>query len=125
MTPDELRQQVELQVVEMIKQKLADGTMTEERSQEVSARVLELLKPGMTLEELYRAIPKLDDNAPELSPIIIPILKSYEQNINQKAMAGVQDLIKQGQFDAATKLAQNAISQDVSLEWTGSAKPNQ
>lgn len=122
MTPDDLRQQIELKVVEMIKAKLADGTMTEERSQELSQIVLDTLKPGMSFEELYRAIPKLDDNAPELSPIILPILRDYEQNVNKKAMEGVSDLIKQGQFDAAANLADRAIKQDVKLVWQGAGK---
>jgi hypothetical protein len=29
----------------------------------------------------------------------------------------------QGRFDAATKLAKQAIGQDIKLEYTGSAKP--
>ncbi len=122
MTPDDLRQQIELQVVEMIKAKLADGTMTEDRSQELSRIVLEGLQPGMSFEELFRAIPKLDDGATELSPIILPVLRDYEENINKKAMQGVQELIKQGQYDAAVKLADNAIHQEVTLSWHGSAK---
>lgn len=119
MTPDDLRQQIELKVVEMIKQKLSDGTMTEERSQELSQIVLDTLKPGMSFEELYRAIPKLDDNASELSPIILPILRNYEQNVNKKALESVSNLIKLGQFDAAAKLADRAINQDVKLVWQG------
>lgn len=122
MTPDDLRQQIELKVVEMIKAKLAEGTMTEERSQEVSQIVLDTLQPEMSFEELYRAIPKLDDNAPELSPIILPILRDYEQNVNKKAMDNVSDLIKQGQFDAAATLADRTIKQDVKLVWHGSGK---
>lgn len=123
MTPDDLRQQIELKVVEMIKQKLSDGTMTEERSQELSQIVLDTLKPGMSFEELYRAVPRLDDNASELSPIILPILRGYEQNVNKKALESVSDLIKQGQFDAAAKLADRAINQDVKLVWQGAGKP--
>ena len=77
MTPDDLRQQIELQVVELIKRKLADGTMTEERSQQISQVVLDTIRPGMTIEELYRAVPKLDDTLPELAPIVLPIVRQY------------------------------------------------
>ena len=122
MSPDDIRQQIELQVVELIKAKLADGTMTDERSQQISERVLEILKPSMTLEELFRAIPKLDDNCPELSPLILPLLRDYEQNVAQKAVGSVRDLIKLGQYDAAVKLGQKTVTQDVELQWSGQAK---
>ncbi len=122
MTPDDLRQQIELNVVELIKEKLTDGTMTEEKSQQISQLVLDTLQPGMSFEELYRAIPKLDDTLPELSPIILPILKEYETNVTQQVKQNVENLIRQGQFDAAAKLAQKAVDQDVKLVWTGKGK---
>lgn len=123
MTPDDIRQQIELQVVELVKAKLADGTMTEERAQQASQMVLDTLKPGMSFEELYRAVAHLDDTIQELSPIVAPILKQYEAQIVQPVVKNVSELIRQGQFDAATTLAKKAISQDVKLEWTGSGKP--
>lgn len=123
MTPDDIRQQIELQVVELIKAKLADGTITDERSQQISQRVLDILKPGMSLEELYKAIPKLDDNCPELSVLILPLLRQYEENVVQKATNTVRNLIKVGQYDAAVNLSKKSIAQDVGLEWSGSAKP--
>lgn len=124
MSPDDLRQRIELNVVELIKTKLADGTMTEERSQQISQMVLDTLKPGMNLEELYKAIPKLDDAAQELSTIIIPYLREYEDKIAQTAEGTVRSLIRQGQYDAAVKLSQNVINQDVALVWQGAGKPN-
>ena len=123
MTPDDLRQQIELQVVELIKRKLADGTMTEERAQQASQMVLDTLKPGMNFEELYSAVARLDDTVQELAPVIVPMLKQYEQEIVRPIEKNVTELIRQGQFDAATTLAKRAIAQDVKLEWTGSAKP--
>lgn len=123
MSPDDIRQQIELQVVELIKVKLADGTMTEERAQQASQMVLDTLKPGMSFEELYRAVAHLDDTVQELSPVVAPILRQYESQIVQPVAKNVSELIRQGQYDAATKLAKQAISQDVKLQWTGSGKP--
>lgn len=122
MSPDDIRQQIELKVVEMIKAKLSDGTMTEERSQQISQVVLDTLKPGMSLEELHKAIPKLDDTASELSPIILPILAQYEKNIAQQAIPPVRNYIKTGQYDAAVNLSKKVIDQDVKLVWSGSSK---
>lgn len=123
MSPDDLRQQIELQVVELIKAKLADGSMTEERAQQASQIVLDTLKPGMSFEELYRAIAKLDDTVQELAPVVLPVMQQYEDQIVKPIEKNVSELIRQGQYDAASKLAQRAISQDVKLEWTGSGKP--
>ncbi len=119
MSPDDIRQEIELKVVELIKARTAEGSMTEERSQAISQRVLDLLQPGMSLEELYRAISKLDDNAPELSPIVIPYLRDYETNVTQKAHEEIRRLMGAGQFDAAAKLGEKAIKQDVQLVWEG------
>lgn len=123
MTADDIRQDIELKVVELLKQQIAAGTMTEERSQQIAKIVLEALRPGMSLEELYKSIPKLDDTASEISPIILPYLKDYEEHVTKKTQSQVQNLIRQGQFDAAAKLAEQAVHQDIKLVWTAKASP--
>jgi hypothetical protein len=121
MTPDELRQQIELQVVEFLKTAMESGAMKEERGQQISEIVLRTLSPGMNFEELYRAIPKLDDNCPELAPLVLPILRDYENTVNKHAMESIVELIRQGQYDAAAKLGKQAVSQEIKLEWHGSS----
>ena len=123
MSPDDIRQQIELQVVELIKKKLADGSMTEERAQQASQIVLDTLKPGMSFEELYQAVGKLDDVVQELAPVVLPMMKQYERDIVKPIEKNVRELIMQGQYDAATKLAKQAIGQDIKMQWTGSGKP--
>ncbi|MBU1327046.1 hypothetical protein KKB64_02005 [Patescibacteria group bacterium] len=122
MSPDDIREQLELQIVEFIKVKLADGTLTEERAQEMSKAVLGILKPGMNFEELYRAIPKLDDRFQELSPIILPLLKEYEERVVGEVQKNVSELIKIGQYDAAVKLGEQTVKQEIPLQWEGSGK---
>lgn len=122
MSPDDIRQQIELAVVERIKLLLSDGKITEERAQQISQLVLNTLKPGMSLEDLYRGIPKLDDICQELSPVIVPYLRQYEEDVNQKAMGEMQRLIKVGEYDAAATLGKNVINQDIQLEWHGEGK---
>lgn len=123
MTPDDLRQQIELQVVELIKAKLGDGSMSEDRAQALSRIALETIKPGMSLEELVKAVAKLDDTAPELAPVVLPLMRDYEANVVKKIQSGVSNLIRHGQYDAAATLAKKAINQDVSLVWTGKGAP--
>jgi hypothetical protein len=115
MSPDDIRKEIELKVVELLKAKLSDGTMTEERSKAVSKIVLDLLQPGMNLTDLYKAIMQLDDACPELSPIVLPYAKQYEESITQKATTQVQDYIRVGKYDSAVNLARKVASQDVEL----------
>ena len=122
MTPDDIREHIEASVVDLIKQKVEAEEMTEERAQEIAQRVLELLKPGMSLEELYKALPHLDDNFSEIGHIIVPYLKDYEEGVTKKAASRVQDLIKEGRFAEAQQLADRVIKQDVKLVWTGTGK---
>jgi len=123
MTPDDIRQDIELKVVELLKQKVADGSMSEQRSQKIAQDVLDILKPGMSYTELFRAIPKLDNTATEIAPIIIPYLRDYEQNVAQATHKQVVELIRQGQYDIATKLAKKAVDQDLDLVWEGKSEP--
>lgn len=125
MTPDQLREEVELKVVEFIKEKLESGEITDVRAQQISDCALKTLVPGMTLEEVYKAIAKLDDTISELSVIVLPYIRDYEKNVTGQALSSVRDLIAQGQYDAAAQLGKKAAKQDVELQWTGSANPKQ
>lgn len=122
MSPDDIRQKLEIQVVDCIKKGLENGTISEVRAQELSQLVLDTVKPGMSFEELYKAIAQLDDTAPELAPAVLPFMKEYEQYVTQQALHGVKELIKQGQYDAAARLAHKVVNQDVKLVWTGKGK---
>ena len=123
MTPDDIRQQIELKVVEFLRHVVTEGTMTEERSQAIAKLVLTHLVPGMSWHELYKAIPKLDDASQEISPIIVPYLREYEDRIAQAAEKTVSEYIHLGKYDAAINLAKKVINQEVEIVWTASAKP--
>ncbi len=122
MSPDDVRQEIELKVVELLKQKVEEGTMTEERSQQVAKLVLDVLQPGMSWEALLKAIPKLDDTASELSPVILPYLRHYEEMVRTKATRQVAEYIKVGQYDAAVQLSKQVIAQE-GMVMTGRGRP--
>ncbi len=115
MSPDDIRKEIELKVVELLKDRLSEGKMTEERSKVISKIVLDLLQPGMNITDLYGAIMKLDDACPELSPIVLPFAKQYEEMITQKATKNVENFIREGKYNAAIDLAQKVASQKVEL----------
>lgn len=122
MSPDDIREQIEASIVELIKTKVEAEEMTEERAQSLAQMILDKLKPGMSMEELYKTLPHLDDTYSEISHIIIPYLRDYEVGVTQKAMVEVQQMIKNGQYKEAQILADKVINQNVKLVWTGSGK---
>lgn len=122
MNPDDVRQEIELKVVELLKSLVEAGTITEERSQTLAQVVLDTLTPGMNWEALLKAIPRLDDTATELSPIILPYLREYESMVAQKATSQVANLIRMGQYDAATQLSKQVIAQE-GITMVGTGKP--
>ena len=121
MSPDDIRKEIELNVVELLRNRLSDGTMTEERSKIISKIVLELLKPGMNLTDLYKSIMQMDDACPELSPIVYPYAKQYEEMVTQKATGKVEEFIRVGKYDAAIDLAQKVTSQNIELSSVSSS----
>ena len=122
MTSDDVRKKLELAIVELLKDKVDREEMTPERQKEIAEYVLGVIQPGMSLEDLYRAIPKLDDRTPELSPVIVPFLREYEERVAQKAEEKMSELIRLGQFAAASSLAEKVIKQNVKLVYVGKGK---
>lgn len=122
MSPDDIREHIEASIVDLIKQKVEAEEMTEERAQELAKIVLEKLKPGMSLEELYKALPHLDDQFSEISHIVVPYLRQYEEGVTKPAIEQVSTLIKSGRYTEAQNLADRVIKQNVKLVWTGSGK---
>lgn len=124
MSPDDIREQIEADIVDLIKTKVEAEEMTEERAQALAQMVLDKLKPGMSLEALYKTLPHLDDLFSEISHIVVPYLRDYEEGVAKPAIAQVSQLIKNGQYKEAQELADRVIKQDVKLVWTGSSKPS-
>jgi hypothetical protein len=125
MTADELREEIELSIVELLKEKLDTGEVTEERAAQISEKALTILVPGMSLEELYKAVPTLDDSMPELAAVVLPFVRQYEENVTGQGLESVRELIKQGQYDAAARLGKKVSSADVELTWTGAGKADE
>jgi hypothetical protein len=122
MTPDDIREKIEADIVDLIKSKVEAEEMAEDRAQELAQTVLEKLKPGMSLEDLYKALPHLDDKFPEISHIVVPYMRDYEEGVTKPATARVSELINAGRYQEAQDLADRVIKQNVKLVWTGSSK---
>ncbi len=124
MNANDLREDVELKIVTLIKSLLAKGRLTDARAQAIAQQVLEMITPGMSVAQIYRTVPKLDETMPELAPVVTPFAREYEKRIVREAQNQVSTLIRQGQFDAAADLAKKAVAQEITMEWAGVGKPD-
>lgn len=70
---------------------------------------LELIRPGMSLDELYRNAVKLDDQYSEFAPLVGRIMKEYEERYEKKAISQVSQLIKTKQYDEAQNLVKKVL----------------
>jgi len=106
---EEFRKIIEVEVLKIIKDLAEKGETTRERIQEIASSTLALIHPGMNLEELFNASVKLDDNFPELAPVVVTIMRIYEEQYEKKALDQVSSLVKGGNFDAANEMVKKVL----------------
>ena len=115
MNADDERKSLEWEILKVIREKLEQGEMDSERASQIAKLVLKTIHPGMSLQEIYKIVPTLDDQFTELSIVVLPILKEYEEKIEKKVQEHVRTLIKQGKFSEASTIAEQVIKKDTSL----------
>lgn len=106
---EEFRKFIEVEVLKIIKNLAEEGKTTRERIQEIARRTLDLIKPGMTIDELYQNAVKLDDQHPELAPVVYAVMKEYEQKYEKKAIEQVSAFVKAGKYDEAQNLVKKVL----------------
>ena len=70
---------------------------------------LDLITPGMSVEELYLSGVKLDNHDPELPPVVYKIMKIYEEKFEKKAIEQVSAMVKNKQFGQAQDLVKKVL----------------
>ncbi len=106
----EFRKYIETEVLKIIKTLAEKGETPKEKIQEIAKITLELIKPTMTLEELYLNAVKLDDNHLELAPVVIHIMKAYEEKYERKVLEQVTQLVHDRQFDQAEDAVKKVLA---------------
>src|SRR3972149_4343425 len=106
---EDFRKMIEVEVLKIIKDLAEKGQTPQERIQELAQLVLDLIKPGMNLEELYSNAVKLDDRHSELAPVVFKVMKEYEEVYEKKALTHVNQLIKSGNFDQAQDMVKKVL----------------
>ncbi len=108
--PAELfRKYIEIEVLKVIKELADKGETQTERLQDIAKQTLLLVQPGMTIEELYGNSVKLDDHFSELAPVVMRIMREYEETYNKKAVEQVSHLIREGKLDQAQDVVKKVL----------------
>lgn len=105
----EFRRFIEKEVIKIISDLAGKPNIDEKRIRGMAQITFDLIRPGMTLEQLYQNAVKLDDQYPELAPVVFKIMKEYEEKYEKKALEIVSQLIRQGQFDQAQAMIKKVL----------------
>lgn len=106
---EEFREYIEKEVLTIIKDLAEKGQTPPERIQEMAKLTLELVKPGMTFEQLYHNAAQLDDQYSELAPVVVKLMREYEEKYHKKALESVSLLIKSGKYDDAQSMVKKVL----------------
>lgn len=106
---EELRQFIEKEVLKVIEKLVDNETSTKEKLQGIARKTLELIRPGMPIDELYQNTVKLDDDFSDLAPVVIIVMREYETKYARKALTQVSNLIKTKKFDQAQALVKKVL----------------
>ncbi len=115
MDPEEKRKEIELRILKILQDRLQKGEMDADRASQIAKLVLQQLPKGISIDQLYKVVPQLDDQFNELSEAVLPVLKEYEEKVENIVKVKVQTLIEQGRFTEASELVKNVIDTDTTL----------
>lgn len=111
---EDFRKYIEVETLKIIKKLAEEGKTEKERIQLIAQRTLELVRPGMSLEELYQSAVKLDDNFSELAPLVYVIMRQYEEKYEKKALEQVSQMVKNKQYDQAEAMVKKVLAFKIS-----------
>lgn len=109
-TNEEFRKFIEVEVLKIIKELAEKGETPKEKIQAIAKLTLELIKPEMSLEELYLNAVKLDDQYSELAPVVFHVMKAYEEKYEKKAINEVSQMVKLGHYDDAQEMVKKVLN---------------
>ena len=110
MDAEEYRKKLEIDILKIMEEKLQKGEMTAERARAIARMVLDALHPPLTLEQIYKIAPTLDDHFTELAAAIRPVIQDRDDKIKLIVAEHAQKLIKQGKIEEATNVLKQATN---------------
>lgn len=104
-----LREKIQSDIVTLITERIKEGKMSQDRAQQIAQMVLEQLPEDITLEELYKIVPKLDDQFHELAEVVVPVMVEYEKKVHKTLEENVLQLVRDKKFKEAIQEARRGI----------------
>lgn len=108
MDEEAYRKKLELDILTIIEEKLKNGQMDVERAKAIARMVLDKLHPPLTLEQIYKIAPTLDDHFAELTKAVLPIMKEHDDRLREIVSAHAEKLISSGRVDEAYTLLKDS-----------------
>ncbi len=115
MDPEEYRKKIELDILRIIEEKLANGQMDTERAKAIARMVLDKLHPPLTLQQIYQVVPILDDHFAELARAVLPVIRRHEEEVRKIVSDHAAKLIKLGKIDEVTQILKLATNKQVKV----------
>lgn len=115
MDSEEYRRKIEEDILRLIEKKLIARQIDANRARQIAQLVLNTLHPQMTLNQIYDAVQKLDDNFPELASVVLSVNNDYDEKVKQVANEYAQKLIARGKIDEALSTVKEAIDKKIRL----------
>lgn len=110
MEAEEYRKKIELDILKIIEEKLANGQMDIERAKAIARMVLDKLHPPLTLKQIYEIVPTLDDQFAELVQAVLPVIREHDETISKIVSQHAEKLIKLGKIDEASAILKQATN---------------
>jgi hypothetical protein len=104
---EDFRKMIQIEVLRVIKDLAHQRKMPK-------SKIRDIIKPGMTIDKMYVNAAKLDDKFSELAPVVLIIMKEYEEKYERKALDGVSSLIKTGHYNEAEEMVKKVLTFKIS-----------
>ncbi len=112
MDSEEYRKKLERDILVIIEQKLKNGQMDAVRAKDIARLVLTVLHPPLTLEQIFKIAPTLDEHFSELALAVLPIKQDEEERLRITVTEHTQRLIKLGKLDEASAVLKQALEKN-------------
>ncbi|OGK39933.1 hypothetical protein A3F34_01910 [Candidatus Roizmanbacteria bacterium RIFCSPHIGHO2_12_FULL_44_10] len=106
---EDFRQWIEMEVLRIMRELVSRKDVQSKRVKEIANRTLELVRPGMTMGELFQNAIKLNNGYPELDSLVIKLMKEYEQKYKHQAIEQVTNLVENGHYDEAQNVVKKVL----------------
>lgn len=111
-SPEEYRQKIEEEILDIIEQRLIKREMNASRAKAIARLVLDNLHPHMTVEEIYQHVKIFDEHFSELARVVIEVENDHQEEMKNTVADRVRELIKNKKIEEASFLLKQTLTKD-------------